>query len=75
MNTYKNKETHGNHTDTKGQTTVHNKELISLIEKKRAALLKVVAEHGMNSHIAIQHSQQLDKLINKYNRIQIKSLK
>ncbi|MGM9924359.1 MAG: Spo0E family sporulation regulatory protein-aspartic acid phosphatase [Bacillus sp. (in: firmicutes)] len=44
-----------------------NQELLQLIEKKRKELLRVVSESGLNSSTTIQHSQELDYLLNQYN--------
>ena len=49
-------------------------ELLSLIEKKRAELIEVVSISGLNSLDAIQHSQELDDLLNEYNRAFIKKM-
>lgn len=49
-------------------------ELLSLIEKKRLELFHVVSKTGLNSSAAIYHSQELDELLNKYNRIFIKKI-
>lgn len=42
-------------------------ELIEKIEKKRAQLIKVVSEKGMSASVAIEYSQELDRLLNEYN--------
>ncbi|MFY4773994.1 aspartyl-phosphate phosphatase Spo0E family protein [Metabacillus sp. RGM 3146] len=42
-------------------------ELIEKIEKKRAELIEVVSKKGMSASIAIEHSQELDRLLNEYN--------
>ncbi|WP_174726975.1 aspartyl-phosphate phosphatase Spo0E family protein [Mesobacillus harenae] len=49
-------------------------ELITLIEKKRSELFQVVSKNGLNSNAAIYHSQELDRLLNEYNRIYIKKI-
>lgn len=49
-------------------------ELISIIEKKRAELIQVVSVTGLNSNDAIRHSQELDELINKYQKMFIKKI-
>ncbi|MGJ7920951.1 Spo0E family sporulation regulatory protein-aspartic acid phosphatase [Neobacillus sp. LXY-4] len=49
-------------------------ELLSLIEQKRAELIHVVAVNGLSSSIAVRHSQELDELLNKYNKIFIKKI-
>ncbi|WP_100331016.1 aspartyl-phosphate phosphatase Spo0E family protein [Bacillus xiapuensis] len=38
------------------------------IEKKRTELFKVVAINGLNSQLAVRYSQELDTLLNEYNR-------
>jgi hypothetical protein len=43
-------------------------DLISIIEKKRAELIHVVSLTGLTSNAAIRHSQELDELINMYQR-------
>lgn len=43
-------------------------DLITLIEKKRAELIQVAIFNGLTSSIAIRYSQELDKLLNEYNR-------
>ncbi len=46
-----------------------NKELlIKQIERKRIELIEAVSDQGINSPIAIKHSQELDYLLNLYNR-------
>ncbi|WP_210367409.1 aspartyl-phosphate phosphatase Spo0E family protein [Bacillus sp. REN3] len=47
-------------------------ELIALIEKKREELIMIASKNGLNSSIAIHHSQELDELLNEYNRSYIK---
>ncbi len=47
-------------------------DLITLIENKRAELIQVAITNGFTSSVAICYSQELDKLINEYNRIYIK---
>jgi hypothetical protein len=49
-------------------------ELISLIEQKRTELIEVVKDNGLTSAIAIRYSQELDHLLNEYNRIYIKKV-
>ncbi|MDE3838626.1 Spo0A-P phosphatase [Bacillus methanolicus] len=43
-------------------------EFLLLIEKKRAELINVASKYGLNSSVAIKHSQELDHLLNEYNR-------
>ncbi|SDL96811.1 aspartyl-phosphate phosphatase Spo0E family protein [Bacillus sp. OK048] len=45
---------------------------ITLIEKKRAELIQVAVTNGLTSSIAIRYSQELDHLLNEYNRKYIK---
>lgn len=47
---------------------MHKHELITLIEKKRAELIQVAIVNGLSSTIAIRYSQELDYLLNEYNR-------
>ncbi|MFE8699193.1 Spo0E family sporulation regulatory protein-aspartic acid phosphatase [Cytobacillus sp. FJAT-54145] len=49
-------------------------ELLTLIEKKRAELIDVAMQNGLNSSTAIRYSQELDTLLNEYNRIFIKKI-
>nr|WP_066369775.1 aspartyl-phosphate phosphatase Spo0E family protein [Neobacillus fumarioli] len=49
-------------------------DLISLIEKKRVELIQVAARYGLTSSAAIRYSQELDKLLNEYNKINNKKL-
>jgi len=51
---------------------VIKQDLISLIEKKRAELIQVAVTNGLTSSIAIRYSQELDHLLNEYNRMYIK---
>ncbi|NRD79067.1 aspartyl-phosphate phosphatase Spo0E family protein [Bacillus sp. BRMEA1] len=44
------------------------KELMTLIEKKRAELIQVAISSGFTSSVAIRYSQELDQLLNEYNR-------
>ncbi|WP_462409350.1 Spo0E family sporulation regulatory protein-aspartic acid phosphatase [Neobacillus sp. Marseille-QA0830] len=43
-------------------------DLLALIEKKRTELIKVATSNGFTSSLAIRYSQELDHLINEYNR-------
>ncbi|OLS39170.1 aspartyl-phosphate phosphatase Spo0E family protein [Bacillus sp. MRMR6] len=43
-------------------------DLISMIENKRAELIKVAKTNGLTSSVAIRYSQELDHLLNEYNR-------
>jgi hypothetical protein len=49
-------------------------DLLHLIEKKRGELIEVVNQNGFTSSIAIRYSQELDQLLNEYNRIYIKKV-
>ncbi|MFE8695072.1 Spo0E family sporulation regulatory protein-aspartic acid phosphatase [Cytobacillus sp. FJAT-53684] len=49
-------------------------DLIQLIEQKRLELIQVAMKNGLTSSIAIRTSQELDKLLNEYNRIFIKKI-
>jgi hypothetical protein len=49
-------------------------DLITLIENKRAELIQVAITNGLTSSVAIRYSQELDKLINEYNRMNIKKV-
>ncbi|WP_066401088.1 aspartyl-phosphate phosphatase Spo0E family protein [Neobacillus mesonae] len=49
-------------------------ELVALIEKKRAELIKAANANGLTSSVAIRCSQELDQLINEYNRQYIKKV-
>lgn len=44
-----------------------NNDFLEQIELKRNELINIVAKDGLNSNIAIEYSQQLDQLLNKYN--------
>jgi hypothetical protein len=48
-------------------------ELLDRIEKKRAQLIDIAAVNGLNSPMAIKYSQELDTLLNHYNRQFIKT--
>jgi hypothetical protein len=50
---------------------VIKQELINLIEKKRAELIQVATTNGLTSSAAIRYSQELDNLLNEYNRVYI----
>jgi hypothetical protein len=53
---------------------VGKQELITQIEKKRAELIQVALTNGLTSSVAIRYSQELDHLLNEYNRIFIKKI-
>ncbi|MBA4537236.1 aspartyl-phosphate phosphatase Spo0E family protein [Bacillus aquiflavi] len=44
-------------------------EMLTLIEKKRAELIRIVSKNGLSSTLAIKYSQELDYLLNQYNRL------
>jgi hypothetical protein len=52
----------------KGIFTVLKNELLALIEKKRAELIQVAITNGLSSSVSIRFSQELDHLLNEYNR-------
>jgi hypothetical protein len=52
----------------KGLFTVLKNELLALIEKKRAELIQVATTNGLSSSVSIRFSQELDHLLNEYNR-------
>jgi hypothetical protein len=61
--------------DTPERTSaVIKQELIALIENKRAELIQVAVTNGLTSSIAIRYSQELDHLLNEYNRRYIKKV-
>ncbi|WML49180.1 aspartyl-phosphate phosphatase Spo0E family protein [Neobacillus sp. PS3-34] len=49
-------------------------DLLTLIEKKRAELIQVALINGLSSTVAIKYSQELDNLLNEYNRVFIKKM-
>jgi hypothetical protein len=53
---------------------VVKQDLIALIEKKRAELIQIAISNGLSSSVAIRYSQELDHLLNEYNRIYIKKV-
>lgn len=48
---------------------VLKQDFLSLIEKKRAELIHAAVAYGLSSSLAIRYSQELDHLLNEYNRI------
>ncbi|MGE8203960.1 Spo0E family sporulation regulatory protein-aspartic acid phosphatase [Heyndrickxia sp. NPDC080065] len=54
---------------------MRNEQLSKQIEKKRADLIEIVKKEGLSSSLAIQYSQELDRLLNQYIRIDMKSNK
>jgi stage 0 sporulation regulatory protein len=49
-------------------------DLLEQIEQKRAELIQAATVHGLCSTLVIKFSQELDDLLNEYNRIYIKKL-
>ncbi|ETI67251.1 aspartyl-phosphate phosphatase Spo0E family protein [Neobacillus vireti] len=49
-------------------------DLVALIEQKRAELVQVAITNGLTSSVAIRYSQELDHLLNEYNRKYIKKV-
>lgn len=49
-------------------------DLVTLIEKKRAELIQVAITNGLTSSVAIRYSQELDHLLNEYQRVYIKKV-
>ena len=47
---------------------VYKNELLQLIEYKRKELIIIVSQYGLNSSQTIQYSQELDSLLNVYNK-------
>ncbi len=58
----------------KGTTDVSKEKLLDTIEKKRLELFEVVTMKGLNSPLAIKYSQELDALLNDYDRHYIQPL-
>ena len=54
--------------------TLSKEQLITLIEKKREELIQIASQNGLSSSIAITYSQELDELLNEYNRVYIKKI-
>ena len=53
-----------------------NKEiLLDAIEAKRTELLNVAFENGLTSPLAIEYSQELDRLLNLYDELHIQHIK
>ncbi|WP_318841598.1 aspartyl-phosphate phosphatase Spo0E family protein [Metabacillus halosaccharovorans] len=40
--------------------------MLQMIEKKRAELIDIVLQNGLNSNISIKYSQELDVLLTQY---------
>lgn len=47
---------------------MYKKELLQLIESKRKELIIIVSQYGLNSSRTIKYSQELDSLLNVYNK-------
>lgn len=48
---------------------MNKNEMLELIEKKRSELIQIAMTYGFHSSAAVQYSQELDSLLNEYNRI------
>lgn len=46
------------------------KELLATIENKRIELVQTGINHGLSSPVALKQSQELDELLNFFERIQ-----
>jgi hypothetical protein len=49
--------------------------LLSAIEEKRAELLEIAFDNGLTSPLAIEYSQELDRLLNLYEDLHIPKTK
>ncbi|KMY53724.1 hypothetical protein AC623_06720 [Bacillus sp. FJAT-27231] len=47
---------------------MHKDDLLDAIEKKRLELFQIVTIKGLNSPLAVKCSQELDLLLNDYDR-------
>ncbi|MDQ0216955.1 aspartyl-phosphate phosphatase Spo0E family protein [Peribacillus cavernae] len=47
-------------------------EFLTLIEKKRVELFQIVSKNGLNSKVTLEYSQELDQLLNQYNKTFLK---
>jgi stage 0 sporulation regulatory protein len=54
---------------------VSKQELLKLIEKKRTEMIDIAIKNGINSNVSIQYSQELDHLLNEYNRYSYTTMK
>lgn len=52
----------------KGQFLLSKQEMLKVIEKKRTELIDIVLKNGINSNESIKYSQELDLLLNEYNK-------
>lgn len=59
----------------KGLSAVNKETLLDAIEAKRTELLNVAFKNGLTSPLAIQHSQELDQLLNLYDELHIQTIK
>ncbi|MDQ0273272.1 aspartyl-phosphate phosphatase Spo0E family protein [Cytobacillus purgationiresistens] len=48
---------------------MNKQDLLILIEQKRIELIQIAMRNGLNSTAAIKYSQELDVLLNEYNRM------
>lgn len=53
----------------RGLRCVNKQELLLRIEQKRRELIQIAMRNGLNSAAAIEYSQELDVLLNEYNRM------
>ncbi|MFK2825100.1 aspartyl-phosphate phosphatase Spo0E family protein [Bacillus sp. B190/17] len=53
---------------------MHKDDLLNAIEKKRLELFNIVAVNGLTSPFAVKCSQELDLLLNDYDRQYIRPL-
>ncbi|RSK27123.1 aspartyl-phosphate phosphatase Spo0E family protein [Bacillus sp. HMF5848] len=44
-------------------------ELLTIIEKKRSELIQIALRNGFSSNLSVQHSQELDILLNTLHRL------
>ncbi|MGG3448768.1 MULTISPECIES: aspartyl-phosphate phosphatase Spo0E family protein [Bacillaceae] len=49
--------------------------LLSAIEEKRTELLNIAFDNGLTSPLAIEYSQELDRLLNLYEDLHIRKTK
>ncbi len=56
------------------KSDVPKQELLDIIEQKRAELIHIALVNGLSSATAIKCSQELDRLLNEYNRKYIKKV-
>ncbi|MFC4323338.1 aspartyl-phosphate phosphatase Spo0E family protein [Litchfieldia salsa] len=43
-------------------------EMLWIIERKRAELIEIALKNGLSSSLSIKYSQELDHLLNQYNK-------